>query len=73
MSELRILGRIGDVKLSWNAENEKEVTAAREIFDKRIREGWTAFREKMGIKGDKIRTFDQDAERIILIPPITGG
>lgn len=73
MGEIRQLARIGDIKISWNAENEKEVTVARETFDKRIREGWTAFREKLGIKGDKIRTFDPYAERIILVPPISGG
>ena len=73
MGEIRQLARIGDMKISWNSENDKEVAAARETFDKRIREGWTAFREKMGVKGDKIRIFDPDAERIILIPQISGG
>ena len=73
MGEIRQLARIGDMKISWDSENDKEVTVARETFDKRIKEGWTAFREKMGIKGDKIRVFDSDAERIILIPPISGG
>ena len=73
MGEIRQLATVGDLKISWNSENEKEVTVARETFDKRIREGWSAFREKMGIKGDKIKMFDPDAERIILIPPISGG
>ncbi len=73
MGEIRQLARIGDMKISWSTENDQEIAAARETFDKRIKEGWTAFREKMGIKGDKIRIFDSDAERIILIPPITGG
>lgn len=73
MGEIRQLARIGDLKISWNSENEKEITVARETFDKRIKEGWSAFREKMGIKGDKIRIFDPDAERIVLVPPISGG
>lgn len=73
MGEIIQLARVGDVKLSWNSENDKEIAAAREMFDKRIKEGWTAFREKMGIKGDKIRIFDPDAERIVLVPPISGG
>lgn len=73
MGEIRQLAKVGDMKVSWNSENEKEVSAARETFDKRIREGWSAFREKGGFKGDKIRTFDSDAERIILVPPISGG
>jgi guanylate kinase len=73
MSELRILGRKGDTKISWNRRSELEATAAKETFEKRIKEGWSAFREKAGIKGDKIKIFDPDAERIILVPPISGG
>ena len=73
MGEIRQLARGGDVKIEWNSENEKEIAVARETFDKRIREGWTAFGEKMGVKGDKIRIFDPDAERIVLVPPISGG
>jgi hypothetical protein len=73
MSELRILGKSGDIKISWNSRSEIEVAAAKETFDKRISEHWSAFREKAGIKGDKIKIFDADAERIILVPPISGG
>jgi hypothetical protein len=74
MGQLREMSRKGDVKLSWNSDNEKEVAAAKEIFDKRIKEGWAAFGEKyLGCKGDRIRTFDPDAGRIVLVPPIAGG
>lgn len=73
MSELRILGRGGDMKISWNSGNETEIAAAKETFEKRIKEGWSAFREKSGMKGDKIKIFDPDAERIVLVPPISGG
>lgn len=73
MGEMRQLARVGDVKIQWNSENYKEVAVARELFDKRIKEGWSAFREKLGIKGDKIKIFDPDAERIILVPSISGG
>lgn len=73
MSELRVLGFNGDTKMSWDRRNDIEVSAAKETFDKRIKEGWSAFREKFGSKGDKIKIFDVDAERIILVPPISGG
>lgn len=73
MGEIRQLARVGDMKISWNSENEKEVSVAKEIFDKRIKENWTAFREKGGFKGDKIKIFDSGAERIVLVPPISGG
>ncbi len=74
MGQLKEMSRKGDVKLSWDCENEQEVSAAKEVFDKRIKEGWAAFAEKrLGGKGDRIRTFDPDAERIVLVPPIAGG
>lgn len=73
MSELRILSNIGDVRISWNSSSIEEVNTARETFDKKISQGWSAFREKVGIKGDKIKIFDPDAERIVLVPPISGG
>lgn len=73
MGEIRQLAQVGDLKISWNRENEKEVSAAKEIFDKRIKEGWTAFRETFRSKGDKIKVFDADAQRIVLVPQISGG
>jgi hypothetical protein len=73
MPELRVLGKDGDMKISWNSRSDTEIAAAKETFEKRIKDGWSAFREKMGIKGDKIKIFDPDAERIVLVPPISGG
>jgi hypothetical protein len=73
MSELRVLGKGGDMKISWNRENKKEVDAAKETFEQRIKEGWSAFGDKFGSKGDKIKSFDEYAERIVLVPPISGG
>ncbi len=74
MGEIREMSSKGDLKLSWNSDNEKEVAAAKEVFDKKTKDGWTAFGEKrLGGKGDRIRTFDPDAERIVLVPNIAGG
>jgi hypothetical protein len=74
MGQLRQLNRKGDMKLSWSSDNEQEVAAAKKIFDDKIKEGWAAFAERrLGGKGDKVKTFDSDAERIVLVPPIAGG
>lgn len=74
MSELRTIGKLGDVKISWNKENIDEVNTAREMFEKKIKEGWSAFGEmRLGTKGAQIRTFDPTAQRIVLVPPISGG
>jgi len=73
MSELRVLGKGGDIKISWDSESREEVATARETFEKKIKEGWSAFKDKLGSKGEKIKIFDADAERIVLVPPISGG
>ena len=73
MSELRVLGKGGDIKMSWNSRNEIEVEAVKETFEKKIKDGWSAFKDKSGFKGEKIKIFDEDAERIVLVPPISGG
>jgi hypothetical protein len=69
------MSRKGDLKLSWNIDNEAEVEAAHDMFKKYvIYKKWSAFREKiLGSKGDKIKLFDANAARIILVPPISGG
>ena len=73
MSELRVLGKEGDLKISWNSANIEEIQVAKEIFEKKISQGWSAFKDKFGSKGDKVKVFDEDAERIVLVPPIAGG
>ncbi len=74
-SEMKILSRIGDTKYQWDSDNDVEVSAAREVFEKRVKkENWAAFREsRIGTKGDRIKEFDPEAQRIILVPPISGG
>lgn len=65
----------GDTKLMWDSGKEDEVEAARATFDKLTKKGYIAFRAegKDGHQGEKIKSFDPDAERIILVPKIAGG
>ncbi len=73
MSELRILSNTGDMKISWDSSNIEEVNTAKETFDKKTSQGWSAFKDKFGTRGEKIKTFDPTADRIVLVPPISGG
>lgn len=73
MGELKTLGKFGDLKMSWNPDNEDEVNVVEAAFTEKIKQGWSAFREKFGSKGERIKKFDPKAERIILVPPIAGG
>lgn len=73
--ELAILDDTGDTKVMWSKDNDDEVDAARAQFNTLTRKGYTAYRAtgKDGKKGEQIREFDPDAERIILVPPVQGG
>lgn len=71
---LHVLDHTGDTKLIWDRKNEDEVEAAKEMFKKLRKKGYLAYTvTKDGSKGEVIKDFDPDAEKIILSPPIAGG
>jgi hypothetical protein len=73
--EMSVMGKEGDTKVIWNADNADEVENARRTFNDLRRKGFTAFSVK-GDKGEKDRViteFDAGAERIIMVPRVAGG
>jgi hypothetical protein len=74
MGEMATLSRAGDVRIIWNPDIPAEVAAAKKSFDDLTKKGHLAFAVKRtGDKGEQIREFDPDAEKIILAPPMRGG
>jgi hypothetical protein len=75
VGELATMGRSGDTKLIWDAENADEVANARRTFDDLKKKGFSAFAVTgaKGSKGEMIREFDPAAERIIMVPALQGG
>lgn len=74
MGTVKSLSRKGDVEIKWNIDKEDEVKTAKELFDKKLKERWSAFEDKgKGTKGTKVTEFNKWAERIILVPPLSGG
>ena len=75
MPEMAILGRNGDTKIIWDSDQDAEVENARRTFDELRGKGYLAFRvrDDDAAKGDQIREFDADAEKMILSPPMQGG
>ena len=74
MGVMRIMGRPGDTKLIWDAAVEDEVAAAKKTFDDLTKKGFLAYKVAAGGKaGDRTKTFDPAAEKIILVPPMAGG
>lgn len=66
----------GDIKVIWDKDNPDEVEAARAMFDRMVGEKRFMAYSVKGRNGEKneiIRTFDPEAERLILSPPMVGG
>ena len=75
------LNNSGDARIMWDRNNPDEVRAAREAFESLTKpkskggRGHVAYKAegKNGERGEVIRKFDPEAERIILVPQIVGG
>jgi hypothetical protein len=74
MGEIAVLDRTGDTKLVWDSAQEDEIDAARKMFDDLKKKGYAAFSvKKNGDKGEVIKKFDPEAEKIIMAPALVGG
>ncbi len=74
MGEMAIMGRPGDTKVIWDPDNKPEVDNARRTFDDLRSKGYLAFSvERDGAKGQQINSFDKDAAKLIMSPPLRGG
>ena len=74
-NSMRVMGQKGDTKTMWDPNNPAEVEAARDQFNKLVRDKqFLAFRVTgPGEKGEQIREFDPQAGSIIIAPPMAGG
>lgn len=74
MSEMQVMDPTGHTTVSWNPKNDNEVEAARKVFKKMTKKGYSAFRTGFaGRKGERLNEFDPDAKNLILIPQLVGG
>ena len=73
--EMRILDESGNTKLIWlSAGNDIEIDNAKETYDRLTGESLTPFSVKAdGWKRHTLVEVDPDAEKTILVPPMTGG
>ncbi len=72
--ELVILDATGDTRIIWDPEKPDEVAQAKETFDKLKKKGYLAYSvNRKGDKGEVLRDFDGDAEKMILAPATVGG
>lgn len=71
---LSVMGGSGDTRLIWNTRDSDECRAAQRTFEDLTGKGFRAY--TVGTRGETdrpITTFDPEAEKIILTPPMSGG
>ncbi len=81
MGMLRVMSRRGDDRVNWDqqkvlAGDLEAIAAVREaerIFAQERAKGATAFRVEPGKPIQRIDTFDETAEQIVLVPRVVGG
>ena len=81
MGMLRVMSRRGDDRVNWDqqkvlAGDLEAMAAVREaerIFAQERAKGATAFRVEPGKPIQRIETFDETAEQIVLVPRVVGG
>jgi hypothetical protein len=72
--ELIVLDHTGDTKIIWDSDKPAEVDHARDTFDRFKAKGYMAYKvDRKGEKGEVMRNFDPDAEKLILAPATVGG
>ena len=74
-NELRVMSPShGDLKVTWDPDNEDETEAARAQFRDMKAKGFSAFRvDKEGKPTTRISVFDPEAQAIIMTPQLKGG
>ncbi len=70
---LRVLGREGDVRTSWDPANAEEVAHARATFEDFRQKGYLAYRVEAGGRGTQVHHFEPGAAELLLCPPLRGG
>ena len=64
----------GHTTHQWDPGNDDEVALARSAFDEATKRGYRAFRvEGKGRQGERLESFDPDAEKMLLVPQLKGG
>lgn len=74
MGQLRVMDRRGDTATLWDTNNATETDEARKRFDEVIAQGYMAYSvPAAGGTGTLVRTFDPEAERIVMSQRMQGG
>lgn len=72
MGKLRVLSPRGDDEKEWLRQDAVSVEVARALFLEHQRNGFAAFAKVNG-GHELIKSFDPDAEEILIVGPLAGG
>lgn len=72
--EMQLMDRTGHTSITWDPGVESEIATARAAFDDARSRGMQAFHiGKGGRQGERMQTFDPQAEKMVLVPQLQGG
>lgn len=72
--ELVILDATGDTRIIWDPDRPEEVAQAKKTFTELKAKGYLAYAvNRKGDKGEVLREFNADVEKMILAPQTVGG
>ena len=72
--EIHVLDDSGDSHHIWDPDVPVEVEQAQQLFNNFKAKGYLAYKvDRKGNKGEVLKSFDPDAEKMILAPPQAGG
>ena len=66
---------LGHAEVHWKKSDKKDTDIARETFIKYKAQGYAIYRvdPKTGDKGELLKEFDPNAEKLIAVAPMAGG
>lgn len=71
---MQIMDRTGHSVTTWDPTKPDEVQAAQSMFDTLSRKGYSGFRvEGADNQGERMRSFDPKAGKIMMVMPLVGG
>lgn len=81
MKTMKVMDRTGHTNIEWNPDDSNSVAEATYVFNRYVLDGYQAW--KMEVKhdsnsiaeetGERINTFDPQADRILIFPQLVGG
>jgi hypothetical protein len=72
---IQMINDQGDSRIMWDRRNRVEVDVAKAAFRAAIKGGAMVYKAegKEGTRGEQVKTFSAEDERLIVVPAMQGG